>query len=520
MTMLVDLKTARPANLDHLGEVERQALKGALLSFMDTASTATARATFYNTKQEQEAAVKKVHDNLFLEDRGVYGIGLLLPGVTDYSKQQGIHRLLAVPRDAEATLTEAEETALLKRLVSELPPQRVLNTFLDLKEARVNNARTRKLLLRSLLSSNKLEFWAVKYRNKLGSALEHAWSKRTTSILRSILAKEAEARDEKEAGILKSNIDKHLKGGVRNEKVYEAISFMLGNDGPFASPLFTSFFAAREDIKLGTKLPYEVLEGIRSKYHPKWTSAQVLELTKQNLTKSQKLGFQRKAKESKVEVDFNPLDYDPTRLYVYAYEMGMTDEVANALRDKAKSIADKLPFNFNKVGVLLDTSLSMQGDETQKNRPISVGLAIKDVLTAASDEALVVYTTSEVEENDVVLAQCAGATDLAERLVQLLQAEPDTIFVISDGYENAPSGRVHEILHLVRQMGNQTPVVHINPVMAAESKGVRSFGENVSTFPLNRPEGLGTGMLRSLIELDLEKGVGALLNNTLKLLKA
>ena len=36
----------------------------------------------------------------------------------------------------------------------------------------------------------------------------------------------------------------------------------------------------------------------------------------------QKIGFQRKASEADVEVEFNPANYDPVRLYIYAYEMG------------------------------------------------------------------------------------------------------------------------------------------------------------------------------------------------------
>ena len=51
-----------------------------------------------------------------------------------------------------------------------------------LRKERVNNARTRRLILSTLLRADNLEFWSVKYRRKLATALIHAWGRRTASI--------------------------------------------------------------------------------------------------------------------------------------------------------------------------------------------------------------------------------------------------------------------------------------------------------------------------------------------------
>src|SRR5690606_35411910 len=101
----------------------------------------------------------------------------------------------------------------------------------------------------------------------------------------------------------------------------------------------------------GRILPYEVLEGIRSTYHKNVTNAEVLELTKNQLSQTQKLVFQRKAEEQKVEIGFNPADYDAAKLYIYAYERGMTQEVNDALKQKAQKLAANLPVNFGKIGI-------------------------------------------------------------------------------------------------------------------------------------------------------------------------
>ena len=73
---------------------------------------------------------------------------------------------------------------------------------------------------------------------------------------------------------------------------------------------------AKSDFDRGAVLPPETMEGLRSRYHKDRTSAEVLELTKSQLTIGQKIAVQRKAEQSGVEVEFDPAKYDAVRLYV------------------------------------------------------------------------------------------------------------------------------------------------------------------------------------------------------------
>ena len=86
MKELIRSTTMPTVRMTHLTSEQRALLPLAFGEFLDTAATATARATFYNTPAEQEAAVETVHRDLFALDRGIYMAALLLPGVTDFSR--------------------------------------------------------------------------------------------------------------------------------------------------------------------------------------------------------------------------------------------------------------------------------------------------------------------------------------------------------------------------------------------------------------------------------------------------
>ena len=133
------------------------------------------------------------------------------------------------------------------------------------------------------------------------------------------------------------------------------------------------------------------MEGLRSRFHKDRSSAEVIQLTKSQLTTGQKIAVQRKAERLGVEVAFDPAKYDAVRLYVYAFEMGMTDAIRQALREKAEATAAKLPVQFERVGVLIDTSQSMIGHDTQAHRPIATALGLGIVTMAGHVQAAALH---------------------------------------------------------------------------------------------------------------------------------
>lgn len=500
-----------------LTEAQRELLPLAFDSFLDSAATSTGRGTFYNSREEQVAAVEVAHRDLFDIDRDVYTASLMLPGVTDYSRQIGVRRLLQTSRNG-GILPAEFEAAAMTQLVRGLPAQRMLKLFGMLRRARINNARTRRLILSEILGADGLEFWAVKYREKLRVALTHAWGHRTASVLRSVLAKSPDSRTEKESQIIRQNMSRFVRNGVVGrpdviDKTEQCVRFVLGDEESVTLNRLAAYRDAKLNFDRGAILPPETMEGLRSRYHKDRTSAEVLELTKSQLTTGQKIAVQRKAQQSGVKVQFDPAKYDAVRLYLYAFEMGMTDAIRQALRDKAEAAASRLPVQFGQVGVLIDTSQSMIGHDTQARRPIATALALRDLLEATADHAVVTNSDGQAIDS-YELVEPSGDTSLATGLVQLLKFEPDIVFVLSDGYENAPAGRFGETVAAVRRIGIQTPIHQFTPVFAAESKGVRTLSDSVVAMPVSNPEAIGLGLLKALIETDVDRGVAALLGMT------
>lgn len=499
-------KTVHPLDLSHIRSLEKAEVGKTFCNFLDIAGTATARGTFYNTKEEQKSAAMEVHTRLFNIDRGIYGMSLLLPGVMDYSRQAGLSQLLDTPYEAPSVLTSGQEAKLIAYLVRQLPPQRMLKMFGEFRQKRINNARTRKLILRSILNADKLEFWSVKYRSKMRAALEHAWGLKMTGILRSILSKTSSKHSDKEKRILKSKLECFTTADRKGQKnVHQCVAFILGVEKGLTLPIFKAYYEAREDLEAGKRLPYEVLEGIRSRFHAgKKQTKKVLEITKKNLSKGQKIEMQRKAKKEGVKVDFDPNDYDSVKLYIYAFERGLSRDISKALEKKAKESASGIPIRYGHVGILIDASESMTGHETQALRPIATALATRDMLMAASDKVTVRYSGGD---QDNKLVRPSGETALAEDLVSIVRQGPEAVFIFTDGYENAPAGRLDETVRALRGIGIDTPIYQISPVMAAESKAIRTLSDEVSALPLSKPETMGLTMVKALMESDTTKGI-------------
>lgn len=498
-------KRIHALDLRHVASLDKREVGQKFSAFLDVAGTATGRATFYNTKEEQKNAAVKVHADLFGIDRGIYGMTLLLPGVTDFARQTGLGMLLDQPYQEPSALTAEQESKLIAYLVRQLPPQRMLKMFGEFRANKVNNARTRKLILRSILNSPRLEFWSVKYRAKMKSALEHAWGIKMAGIVRSILSKTSSRHTQKEKAILRKHLDNHVIADGKGQKnVHQCVAFILGVERGLTLPLFKAYRDARDELEAGKKLPYEVLEGIRSKFHSDRTNKDVLKLTKHTLTKGQKIEMQRKAEKQKVRVDFDPRDYDSIKLYIYAFERGLSRDVSSALEEKARESASGLPIRYGHVGILVDSSESMAGDRTQSLRPIATALATRDMLMAASDKVTVRYSGGQEDDG---LVRPAGETALAEDLVDVLKEGPESVFIFTDGYENAPAGRLDETVRMLRDMGNDTPIYQISPVMAAENQAIRTVSDKVSAMPLSKPETMGLTMVKAMMESDTAKGI-------------
>jgi len=522
--MQITTSPKREVGLKHLSETQIEELAKGTLDLMNVLGTDIGRASHYNTKEEADAAAEAIHNSVFLIDRTIYGCLLCMGGVTDTSVQRGMQKLLENPWNGNPTaLPQDVETKVLNRITKDLQITKLLNTFIGIREKRINNARTRGLILSKIVNADNLEWWSIKYRSKLRDILEHALNQRMTGIIKSITSKLStdEAISEKEDSILFKNLLRYNTNQDKNIHILRCVSFILGNTGEVTLRLHKAFNDAKTDLKAAKILPPEVVEGIRAQYHKDVPKAEVIKLTKDtSMTEKQKRLVQKTAAKDGVKVEWDPMKQNMVELYVYALEMGLTEDIVKAINIKGKALAKTLPFAYDKVAIILDDSQSMRGDVTAKLRPYAVAHATKDMLFFSGKKAHVFTTTGRDLATKDGIVKPRGDTSIAEALVRAIKIEPDVVFVISDGYENSPAGRFAETMKLVRGIGVHTPVYHINPVMSSDSKtGLRRLSPDVPVMPINRPEAIGLTIFKSMLEAEPAKGIVALVNSTLPLIE-
>jgi len=523
-------KSGLPENItfDHLPTKKIEELADATLSLLNLVAVDTSRDTHYQTKEDMELARKGLHRNVFAIDRGIYASIFCLPGAIEFARQTAFKALLSNPwkGNTKSTLPIATENDIINKLLKELQPNKVLNTFIEMVDNKVNNSRTRRIMLTYVLGSRSLELWAVKYKPKVLKVLTHCWGMRYKNIVKAILEKNSQplsalaiaAFDQKEMQYLTEDILKYRNFNMTENDMLQCISFILGIKMNYTVKMLKAYGDAKTDLKAGAILPPDILDGIRSTYHPKATQADMLNLTKKTMTTKQKKLVQNKAQKEGVAVTFNPKKFPMAELFIYAYKMGMSKDIKNAINGKARKAAQSLPFRYGRLGIVFDGSYSMSGSGEQHMRPISIASATREMLKHACENYYIEFAGGYSKDG---LSYPMGDSSLAMSLAKVLENEPDAVFIISDGYENAPAGRTHEVIQVVRRLGWNLPIYHINPVSAAEAKeGVRQLSDLIPVMPISKPEAVGLTFFKPMLEVDPMNGLKSLLQMILPMLEA
>lgn len=490
--------------------------------YLDICTTYTGRATHYNTKEAQQEAAEAIHEELFRTSRGFYGLLACMNGTLDLAKQQAVVRLLDHPRysDGGDLLTAQQEKVMLEHLVQALPAHRMFKLFCQIAERRINNRRTRNLILKAIFSQpmGALERWALSYRSKFLKVLKHCLGV-------------------KGAGALKNGANQYLSGSTMPtsarsilsrmlpdvwhaiplvKQYIEVVGFVLGVKAAYSMESFVAFNSVKNgNWNEGSKLTEEVLEGLRSTYYKdSKTHADVLAATKSKMTAKKASMVQRKAQEAGIEVSFDAKNLNPIELYVMAYETGMTPDIQEALEAKAKKNAREIPVSLGKIGIVVDNSSSMFGHGTQKHRPIAAALATRDMLQQACREHVTVLTNKRPGRPPAVPA-IHGDTSIASALLEVLEQDVEKVFLLTDGYENSPAGRVAEVMSLLRnKLKNNTPVFQLTNVSGAEAAGIRELAPGfITAMPIANPESFTISLMRGMLAMqDPKEGVKALID--------
>src|SRR5690606_9475849 len=123
-------------------------------------------------------------------------------------------------------------------------------------------------------------------------------------------------------------------------------------------------------------------------------------------------------------------------------------ELRRALDQAARRCLDAAPLALGRVACVLDRSYSTAGSPDKPRRSLAIALGVDALLRAAASEYMSFWTPAI--EGDPLLAGPRGATDLAGPLLDALATRPDLVVVVSDGFDNDPTGGAGEVCRVFR----------------------------------------------------------------------
>jgi hypothetical protein len=525
-----------------LSKTQVMSIKKSLIESLSIASGSKSTATYYHTKDEQVDALKK-------HVKELYGLSKELPLIIATQKGvTGKYISEVILNEFKQTYTGGacnivnpvdwydggiSENALLLALsnLNDVGITYVLRMFVDLKTNKINNERSKKIVLGYLWGHPNLEFFAMKYRNKIKDIFKHVYGELTTSVLLSIAEKYCEATpimEEKEVRNFRKQVGRYSV--YSNEKSAKILLFIFGRtDGVEYKKdelaLLYEYMQAKANIFSTSKVPEEILRGLiadvnHPQYFQLWSNEAKRKDTMAKIRQSdtvtsvnQQIRQTKSSKELGVNksVDMHKAT-DFLALYKTGYEDGFTEKIQSAI----DSLAEKKKINnflYENIGIIVDTSTSMDGHAVEsKNTPKAIAEFTAAVLKKSAKNSIIVETNSHEED--------FSSTDLATAFLTLLRKESDisvgydavyvpttgmeALFVITDGYENTYDGLFQEVLNVYQsQTGRNLPVFQISPITGAEmGSGVRKIAANAFPISVNDPVSIQPQIDAKLLEVD------------------
>lgn len=504
-------------------------IKKNLVDGLTIASGAKSTATYYHTRDEQEKAIRGAVMKLYNESKELPLILANQKGSTGKFIQEvllnefkstytGGACNIVNPQDwYDNGLSDKAVLGALYNLNENGIPY-VLRLFNTIKENKVNNDRSRKIILGYIFGHPNLEFNALKYRNKIANALKHVYGQRNTSIIIKI------AQDYVNTGVYKNDNERQMltnmvgmfDGGNDLTRALKILLFLFnkGDESMYNVSefgLLSQYYDAKRDITSVSKVPEEVLIGlISNKNHPQhnqmWSSAVKIESTKKLIrTKNEVTSVNQQVRQTKsnqkmgVEKTVNlekATDY--MALYKTGFETGFTSEINEAIDKLAEKKRMDLP--YNNIGIVLDLSESMKGHKQEsKNTPKAIAMFTSKVLSKSSANTTKV-TTGRV------------ATDLASAFIELMKKEDETnpydaVFFLTDGYENVYEGLTDEVVSaFLGETNRYMPVFQVSPITGAETgANVRELSKDIVKMAVNSPNALIGQMQARMLEVDTKQ---------------
>jgi len=465
------------------------------------------KGAYYEEKDQQFKAVKKMWDGLFDYDRALFALISILNG-TGFSKGAMTHKLLSNPvysetgRELVAVGLDPDfEKKIIEFNLSKQKMARALKNLLMLAggelHSRVNNSRTRKIILEFLFNrdNKELDSLSVNFKNKLAKLIRHALGKQD---LHNIL-----------------NGDMSLfqkKIGRYNKHAFPVICHLFnrlplpGGEVRGHFPQIDTYWQAKtaafmgdieEFEKLIINLPWRVAMGFRNSYQLAIDKSKIMGTSK--MSNKEELTMEAAVKRSGAKarkINYKAQDlYDLWKALYFKHatnEKENVEQISEAIDEKTMKLS-KLDFGEGCV-VVLDASHSMFGSDKRPMHPLLTGICIIAAIENVEDVFIVGGKWKSLEGSDLKVIFPSGASPIWRGLVDAVATGAKNIIFISDGYENSVDGMFDNIYKHYKNTGHEFNIVHINPVFSAEAKSGtgRKLTNDVTPMPVGNYKYLET----------------------------
>jgi len=471
----------------------------------------TPKGAYYEGQNEQYNAVKNMWMQLFNNDRTLFSLIMLLNG-TGFSKGAMTQILLSNPLNDNMLpvyikdLPQSFENEIIAYVLRKERTPRALKNLLMLTEGenRVNNSRTRKLILDFIFNRNNkdLDFLAVNYKGKLQKLVRHALGKQDLNK------------------ILNGDVKTFQKFiGRYNRGAYPVLYHIFNKDIPpkgFYFPMIDQYYHLREAAqkanveefrKYMKKLPIRTVMGMRNLYKVQIDKAELLEKT-QTSTKD-KIQMQAAAKRTgaKLDVNYNKQDIYDLFKFLYFEIDKMNEENTDKIFTSIYEIESKMSkIDIGKCIVIMDASHSMIGSDKRPMHPFLTGQCI---ISAIDNVQKVLYVGGKeviLPKRKSKLLVPGNSTNLWRGLIKAVSTGIKNIVVISDGYENTIKGMFNHVYNHLKKSGYDFKVIHINPVFSAgSSEGTtKRLVDDIKPLPVTDYKYLETEVIFSKLLEDKE----------------
>lgn len=465
------------------------------------------KGTFYESQDEQFKAITKMWDTLFLKDRSLFALLMLLPG-SGFSKGMMTRYLLALPQDGKTSKalvkdgipSDFEQQIIMYNLDQEKTPRALKNLLLLVDgEKPINNSRTRRTIMEFIFkrTNDDLDWLAINYKGKLRKLIRHALGKYD---LHAILV----GKNEK---LIHKYITRYNRDGftvlchvfdkpIPKPKGSKAIGYfkMIDQYNKLKDA------AVKGDVerfkKLMKGMPIKTVMGFRNFYKVAVDLSDTYD--KAQMSQAEKIQSQAASKKAgtKVVIDYGKSDL--YSLFKILYQKAATsdrsdvDTIYKAI-DKVSNEVKKIDLGGDTVAII-DFSRSMAGTSDSLLRPVLTSLVA--AMNFDRKRTIAVGGSMYPFNKDNFIVMPSGATNLWRALAMAAEENPDNIIVFSDGYENEVKGAFN-YLHKHLKKSLKYNLIHFNPVMSATSKkgSVRQLTDDVAPMPLADPKFVETEII-------------------------